>query len=170
MTDPSINDPRWDIELDDAPFRSRAMRIAAHAGAKELGAALFEIDPGGAVAPYHVHHGNEELLLVLSGTPRLRTPDGIRTLQPGAIVAFPRGAEGAHRVSNGSEEPVRLLIFSTMNFPDVAEHLDTGTQLALAGPREARAFPAGSDIPPIESVVLAMQAAAEREQDGPPAG
>jgi uncharacterized cupin superfamily protein len=40
------------------------------------------------VAPYHIHNGNEGLLLVLSGTPQLRTPDGVRTLEAGAMVAF----------------------------------------------------------------------------------
>ena len=65
-------------------------------------AAAAQVQPliGGAISPYHAHHGNEELLLVVSGTPGLRTPDGVRTLEPGTVVAFPRGAAGAHRVFN----------------------------------------------------------------------
>jgi len=57
---------------------------------------------------------------VLAGTPRLRTPDGVRTLQPGAVVCFPRGERDAHRVSNAGDDRARVLIFSTMNFPEVA--------------------------------------------------
>ncbi|MDX6719929.1 MAG: hypothetical protein QOJ63_2183, partial [Solirubrobacteraceae bacterium] len=131
---------------------------------------LFEIDPGGTIAPYHVHHGNEELLLVLSGTPELRTPDGARELPPGAAVAFPRGPAGAHSVTNRSGAPVRLLIVSTMNYPEIAEHLDTGTWLAVLGPHEGKAFPAGSDIPFMESVVQAIRAAPGHAAEDQPGG
>ncbi len=139
------------------------MRLGHRAGATDLGVSLFEMDPGGAVSPYHAHHGNEELLLVLSGRPLLRTPDGSRRLEAGDTVSFPRGVEGAHRVSNPGEQPARVLIFSTMNFPEVAEHMDTGTLLAMTGPAEGKSFPAGSDVPFAESVVRAMQAATEHE-------
>jgi len=163
VTDPNVHRPEWDHELEDPPFRSRAMRLGPRSGASELGVSLFEIDPGGAIAPYHIHHGNEELALVLSGTPQLRTPGGMRTLEAGAIVAFPRGPAGAHRIANHSTEPVRLLIFSTMNFPDVAEHLDTGAWLAVTGPTDGKVFPAGADAPIMDSVVQAMRAATEHE-------
>lgn len=126
------------------------------------------MDPGGAVSPYHAHHANEELLLVLTGRPRLRTPDGTRRLGAGDVVAFPRGHAGAHRVSNPGEEPARVLIFSTMNFPEVAEHLDTGTLLAMTAPAEGKAFPAGTDVPFLESVMRAMRAADEHEGAGEP--
>jgi len=158
VSDPNAFEPEWDIELGDAPFRARAMRLGAHAGAQELGATLYEIDPGGTNAPYHAHHGNEEFLLVLSGTLELRTPDGTRELIAGATVAFPRGPAGAHGVANRSDGPARVLIVSTMHYPDVAEHLDTGTVLAVTGPREGKMFPAGTDIPIIEALVLAIEA------------
>lgn len=160
--DPNINRPEWDREIPEPPVRLRAMHVAARAGADELGATIFEIDPGGAVSPYHLHHGNEELLIVLSGTPQLRTPDGVRELEAGAVVAFPRGPDGAHQVANaaGATEPARLLIVSTMNFPDVAEHLDGGTYLAVTGPREAKVFPADSEITLMESRMRGMEAGA----------
>jgi uncharacterized cupin superfamily protein len=165
--DPNINRPQWDLEISEPPFHSRAMRVGNRAGSDELGATLYEIDPGGAVSPYHVHHGNEELLIVLAGNPQLRTPDGVRELEPGAAVAFPRGPAGAHRVANaaGATAPARLLIVSTMRYPEVAEHPDTGTWLAAIGPREGKAFPAGSEIALMESVVRAMEAAAAHRPD-----
>ena len=163
--DPNVNEPEWDNELLEEPFGVRAMRIGRRAGARELGATLYEIEPGGAISPYHVHHGNEELLLVLAGRPRLRTPDGVRDLEPGAVVAFPRGAAGAHRVTNptAAAERARVVLLSTMHFPDVAEHLDTGTVLAVSGSREGQAFPADSAIAPMDAVERAMRAAADNE-------
>ncbi len=162
MADPNIHAPAWDRDMADPPFRSRGMTVARHAGSEELGATLYEIDPGGAISPYHVHHGNEELLIVLSGRPDLRGPEGERTLEPGAVVAFPRGPRGAHRVTNGGDEPTRLIIVSTMRFPEVAEHPDTGTALAMTGPGEGKSFPGGTDVPFMETVMWAMQVASER--------
>jgi uncharacterized cupin superfamily protein len=108
---------------------------------------LYELAPHAAVAPYHVHHANEELMVVLSGRPRLRTPEGERELEPGAVVAFPRGPDGAHQVTNPGDEPVRVLLVSTMNFPDIAEYPDTGALLAMTAPGAGRAFPGDGERP-----------------------
>jgi uncharacterized cupin superfamily protein len=106
VTDPNVNRPEWEHERRDLPFRRRVTGPGSRSGASEIGVSLYEIDPGGAIAPYHIHHGNEELLLVLSGTPQLRTPDdGVRTLEASALVAFPRGPAGVHRIANHSPEP-----------------------------------------------------------------
>jgi len=166
LGDANINEPEWDRDFADEPFRSRGMLLGPRAGAEELGATLYELDPGGAISPYHVHYGNEEMLLVLSGTPELRTPEGARRLQPGAVVAFRRGPEGAHRVSNPGEEPARIIMISTMRFPEVAEHPDTGTVLSMTGPAEGKSFPEGTDLPFMDTVMAAMQAAKERGPGG----
>ena len=60
----------------------RAVRLAQHAGAS-LAANLCELEQGAVVSPLHSHHGNEELLFVLAGTPTLRRgPEDERTLAP----------------------------------------------------------------------------------------
>jgi uncharacterized cupin superfamily protein len=135
-----FNPPAWERDLGPA----RGTRLGPQIGARDLGCALYELDPGGQAAPYHVHHGNEELLIVLEGELELRTPDGVRTVVRGAVVAFPCGAEGAHRLRNVSGEPARYLLVSTMRFPEVAEQLDTGTVLAMKSPGDGWAFPPGS--------------------------
>jgi uncharacterized cupin superfamily protein len=65
-------------------------------------------------------------------------------MKKGAMVAFPAGPEGAHRLRNVSESRARYLLVSTMRFPDVAEQLDTGTILAMKSPADGWAFPSGS--------------------------
>ena len=142
MSDPNVFESDWEQDLGAV----RGTRVGAAAGAEQLGAAVFELDPGAQAAPYHVHHANEELLIVLSGTPELRTPDGKRLLEPGAVVAFPTGASGAHRLRNTSDEPCRYVIVSTMRYPDIAEHVDTGTLLAMKDPRGGKSVPAGTDV------------------------
>jgi uncharacterized cupin superfamily protein len=144
----------WERNIGGA----RGIRVGAAAGARELGCTLYELDPGGQAAPYHMHHGNEELLIVLDGVLDLRTPDGTREVTKGAVVAFPAGGAGAHRVRNAADTPARYLIVSTMRFPEVAEQLDTGTVLALKGPGDGWAFPPGSEGDYIALTMEALQA------------
>jgi uncharacterized cupin superfamily protein len=154
MSDPNVFSDEWQHEMGAV----RGTLVGAAAGARKLGATVIELAPGGQAAPYHLHHGNEELLIVLSGTPELRTPAGVRTLEPGAVVAFVAGAEGAHRVRNASEQPCRYVMISTMRFPDIAEHLDTGATLAIRESGGGKVFPAGSEREVMEAVQAALDA------------
>jgi uncharacterized cupin superfamily protein len=129
----NVFDPEWQFR-GKKPFLSRVARVGAQAGAERLGASLYEIEPGGRVSPLHVHHANEELIVVLSGQPTLRTVDGSRELEPGEVVACPVGRRWAHTLQNASNEPVRVLIVSTMIYPEVAEHLDSDKVLVLTSP------------------------------------
>jgi uncharacterized cupin superfamily protein len=96
-----------------------------------LAVALWELDPGEKVE-YHFHHGNEETIIVLRGRPTLRTPEGERELDEGEVVHFPRGAEGAHGVSNCSEKPVRYLMAAAHGSPEVIGYPDKGTLVVMA--------------------------------------
>jgi uncharacterized cupin superfamily protein len=124
---PNIFEPHFDAERDDDPYRWRRARLGRQAGMRELGASLFEVPPGAATFPLHIHHHNEEAIVVVSGRPTLRTLDGERTLEPGDVVACPAGRDGAHRLDNRTDEPVRVLVISTMLAPEVNEFPDEGT-------------------------------------------
>jgi uncharacterized cupin superfamily protein len=126
---PNIENPEWEAELPGL----RGVRVGAAAGAEKLGATLYEVDPGGRVSPLHIHHGNEELLFVVSGRPTLRTPDAERELEPGEVVAFLSGRRGAHQILNHSDASARVLIVSTKNYPEVVEHPDSNKVVAITG-------------------------------------
>jgi len=140
--DANVFAPEWDVEMPD--LGRRAMRLGARAGSNELGASLYEIDPGGAVSPLHIHYGNAELLVVLSGRPQLHTTAGARELEPGAVVAFPRGPAGAHRIANAGPDPARVLVVSTMHRPEVTELVSTGTLMVSASGDMRKLFTADS--------------------------
>ena len=91
---------------------------------------LYELSPGNSICPYHWHAANEELLIVLGGTPMLRTPDGERDLDEGEVVAFPIGERGAHKVTNCADRPVRVLMASELNAPEVAVYPDSEKVMA----------------------------------------
>lgn len=87
---------------------------------------LWEVGPGEAAYPYHYHLGEEELVLVLDGAPSLRTPAGWRELEPGELVSFLRGEQGAHQLVNRTATTVRFLAFSTQGDPDLVVYPDSG--------------------------------------------
>jgi uncharacterized cupin superfamily protein len=100
--------------------------VGARLGAELLGGSLYELDPGARLWPYHLHHANEEWLIVVRGQPTLRTPEGERELGEGDVVVFPRGPAGAHQVSNRTDAPVRVLMLSSVNSPEIVEYPDSG--------------------------------------------
>ena len=124
----NVFEPDWDAERDEPPFRWRRARLGRQAGARDLGASLFELPPGAATFPLHAHYNNEEMIVVLAGRPSLTSADGeVRQLLPGELVACPAGREGAHRLDNHTDEPVRVLLVSTMRAPEINEMFEDGT-------------------------------------------
>jgi uncharacterized cupin superfamily protein len=140
LSRPNVDNPDWDAQQDEGPFRWKRARVGKQAGAQELGASVFEVPPGGSTFPLHVHYANEELLVVLAGTPTLRTIEGERMLEEGEVVACLTGRAGAHRIDNRTDDPARVLIVSTMVAPEVVEHIDSEKVYA-------RNYPPGADRP-----------------------
>jgi uncharacterized cupin superfamily protein len=111
---------------DPDGFRALSDRMGPRVGAERTGATLYELPPGQALCPYHYEHGEEEWLLVLSGAPSVRTPDGVERLAQHDLVFFPVGPEGAHQVRNDSGGPARVLMWSTVVYPAVTVYPDSG--------------------------------------------
>jgi uncharacterized cupin superfamily protein len=99
---------------------------------RTLGMSVIELLPRQTQCPYHFHHGNEELLLVLRGTPTLRTPEGEQELAPGDAVHFPNGPEGAHQVINRTGEPARYVIVDAKVSPEIVQYPDSGKIAAMS--------------------------------------
>jgi uncharacterized cupin superfamily protein len=111
----NLSSPEFVYEDGDPEgFRAGMFRFGKLLGASLLGASVYELPPGQAVCPYHYEYGEEEWLLVLSGTPSIRHPDGTEVLAPWDVVCFPPGAEGAHQVRNDGPEPARVLMVSNV--------------------------------------------------------
>ena len=123
---PNIRRPEFEQGERPEGFRSRRARIGYELGTELIGASLWELPPGEAAYPYHFHYSDEELVIVLSGRPSLRTPEGIRELEEGEVLAFPLGEDGAHQILNRSEGPVTFLAISSSGRPDVVVYPDSG--------------------------------------------
>jgi uncharacterized cupin superfamily protein len=112
-------------ESDPPGFRAQSAQLGPMLGAARLGMTVYELPPGQAICPYHFHWGDEEWLIVVAGTPTLRTPEGETTLEAGDVVCFPVGPAGAHRVDNAGDETVRVALFSNRHEFGIIEYPDS---------------------------------------------
>jgi uncharacterized cupin superfamily protein len=120
----------FDIELarddDDPPgYSPTYARIGPLIGAEQLGLSVYELPPGHSVCPYHYECGYDEWLVVLTGRPTLRTPEGEQELEPWDCAFFPDGEDGAHKVTNNTDEPARIGIWSNKGDPGVSFYPDS---------------------------------------------
>jgi uncharacterized cupin superfamily protein len=109
-----------------AGYRIGTARIGPAIGSRRMSATVYELPPGESTWPYHYEYGCEEWLLVLAGHPTLRHPGGEDELEPGDVVCFPDGPEGAHKVTNATNETAHVMILSTSGRPAVAIYPDSG--------------------------------------------
>jgi uncharacterized cupin superfamily protein len=110
---------------DPAGYETPFVRVGPIVGGRALGATVYVLNEGQSVCPYHYEHGNEEWLLVLEGRPTVRHPAGEDELEPGDVVCFPEGPEGAHKTTNHRREAARVVIFSTQIDPAVVVYPDS---------------------------------------------
>jgi len=122
----NLHGDEWDRVEERPGWRSKDGWVGAKLGAELLGGSLYELEPGDRLYPYHLHHANEEWLIVVCGKPTLRSHDGEQDLIEGDVVCFRRGSEGAHQVSNRTDAPIRVLMLSSMQSPDLVEYPDSG--------------------------------------------
>ena len=133
----NLDDAEINYDDDDPDgYHVGYVRVGPHIGAAMLGASVYELPAGQSICPYHYEYGNEEWLLVVDGTPTLRHPEGEDELRCGDVVCFPVGPDGAHKVTNHSDEQARVVIFSTKSDPSVAVYPDSD---------KIGVFPGGSD-------------------------
>ncbi len=111
---------------DDRGVFAFEKRTVVPKAPNQLQVAFMEIPPGRSAFPYHWHEGVTEAYVILSGTGRVRTADGERTLTAGDVIAFPPGPAGAHRMTNTGEVPLRYVDIDSTADPDVYHYPDSG--------------------------------------------
>jgi len=116
-----------DFEYDDddpAGYRAGMARVGQSVGGREIKVKLFELPAGESLCPYHYEYV-EEWLIVLEGAIMVRVPDGEEQVERGGLMCFPAGPSGAHKLSNPTEQPARVLMFSSSREPSVAVYPDS---------------------------------------------
>ena len=134
------NDANYEAN-DDGPFKESYFPISDLIGAKKLGYSTMILEPGFKACPFHNHHVNEEMFLVLSGSGTLRFGEQKYEISKDDIIACPPGgSEFAHQIINTGNEPLKVLCVSTNEPVDICEYPDSNKTLSMAGIPGKRSF------------------------------
>jgi uncharacterized cupin superfamily protein len=110
-------------------------------GGQTWTANVHELAPGEVTAGYHYEWCREAWALVVAGTPVLRHADGEVLLSAGDICCFPQGPSGARQLRNDTDEPARVMMFSTAtDRPMSAFYPDESAVIIQAGEGERWLF------------------------------
>lgn len=107
-------------------------------GAKLLGYGLCVVPPGKRAWPFHNHHLNEEMCMILDGTGTLRFGDREYPVRAGDVIAMPPGGrEVAHQIINTGDRELRYLAVSTRIPNEIVEYPDSSKVSIYANPGAA---------------------------------
>jgi len=135
----NLDDVVFDDVEDNGYYTSSRGQISDHIGARQLGYNLTVLPPGKAQCPFHSHHGEEEMFLILEGTGELRFGTQRYALRAHDVIACPTGgAEVAHQIINTGTTTMRYLALSNLVELEACEYPDSGKVLVVAGRRGER--------------------------------
>jgi uncharacterized cupin superfamily protein len=121
------------INLDELEFETHGKAqfgesyavIGEKIGAKKLGYSLSVVPPGKRVCPFHNHHVNEEMFLIIEGEGTLRFGDKEFPLRKHDVIACPPGnRDVAHQIINTSNADIKYFCLSTMEPGEIVEYPD----------------------------------------------
>ncbi len=113
-------------KIDNYRLFTVSPRLFSIAKSKNLVFDLRLLNPGQYSFPYHFHRNAEELMMIISGSMTLRTPDKFEIVTKGDIVFIEMGEKGAHQFYNHADEPCTYLDIRTLLTLDVVEYPDSG--------------------------------------------
>jgi uncharacterized cupin superfamily protein len=111
-------------------YDSQGARLAKGTAARKLGASIDTLAPGKRGCPYHLHHAQEEMFVILEGHGTLRVAGEMLPIKAGDVIFIPAGPEYPHHILNSSGAPLKYLAISTMEQPEICEYPDSGKYLA----------------------------------------
>jgi uncharacterized cupin superfamily protein len=116
--------------LREPLYDSNVARLARGTAAQKLGASFDVLAPGKRSCPYHLHHAQEEMFVILEGGGTLRVAGEMLPIKAGDVIFIPPGPDYPHQIINTSDAPLRYLSVSTMEQPEICEYPDSGKYLA----------------------------------------
>ena len=112
-------------------YDSMCAGLSDGTAARGLGIAVDVVPPGARSCPYHFHHAQEEMFIVLDGHGSLRVAGELLPIGPGDVIMIPPGPDYPHQILNTSDAPLKYLSISTQERPEVCEYPDSGKLAAF---------------------------------------
>jgi uncharacterized cupin superfamily protein len=113
-------------------YESFFWSMSGGTAAKKMGISVDIVPPGKRACPYHLHHAQEEMFIVLEGSGTLRVAGELLPISSGDVVVIPAGPEYPHHIINTSDAPLKYLSLSTQERPELCEYPDSGKSHAYA--------------------------------------
>jgi uncharacterized cupin superfamily protein len=127
-------------------YDTRCARVSAGTAATRLGAGIDILAPGMRGCPYHFHHAQEEMFVILAGEGTLRVAGELLPVRAGDVICIPPGPDYPHQLINTSAAPLKYLSISTQERPEVCEYPDSGKFGVFHGERFRAIGRAGQDL------------------------
>jgi uncharacterized cupin superfamily protein len=130
--------PEMDLEhSSEGGMQSDDVLVGAALQLTQLGCVYTEVAPGETSCPYHVHHAEDEMLVILSGEGDYRFGGTIYKVKGGDVLGAPMGdASYAHQLINTGTETLKYLVISSKADVDVCEYPDSGKFQVMSRPVE----------------------------------
>jgi len=125
-------------------FKNSAVS-SPHATEGKLYVTFYTLMPGKTNYPYHYHSSMEEVYYIISGTGTLKTPEGEKAVAEGDVIVFPSNANGAHQLTNTSDEPLMYLDIDTVSAAEVVFFPDKG-DFRIITPTAHKNFPLDAEV------------------------
>lgn len=133
LQEPIINLAELELEhwQEGTFFESHDASFGAQLGLKDLGIGYGEVPPGKSGCPFHNHHIEEELFVILSGEGEYRFGPNRYPVKAGDVLGAPAGGpETAHNLINTGTVPLKYLSISANAKAEIVEYPDSGKFLA----------------------------------------
>ena len=124
-----------DIE-ENGYYTSKRAQFSDRIGEKRLGYNLTVLPPGKAQCPFHNHHGEEEMFLILDGEGELRFGSQRYPIRKNDVIACPTGGQDvAHQIINTGTTTMRYLALSNVVEIETCEYPDSRKIMVGVGRR-----------------------------------
>jgi uncharacterized cupin superfamily protein len=122
----NLDEVAFDDVEENGIYTSSRGQISDHIGARKLGYNLTVLPPGKVQCPFHGHHGEEEMFLIIEGEGELRFGDQRYPIRRHDVIACPPGGpDVAHQIINTGKATMRYLALSTRVDIESCEYPDS---------------------------------------------
>jgi uncharacterized cupin superfamily protein len=121
----NFNDVPMERERREPLYDTDCARLARGTAARKLGASIDTVAAGMRSCPYHFHHAQEEMFVILEGqgTLRVRRRDARAPRRRHRV--HPSGTRVSASDRQHSDAPLKYLSISTRDMPEVVEYPDS---------------------------------------------
>nr|WP_316653513.1 cupin domain-containing protein [uncultured Gellertiella sp.] len=124
-----------DLELEHwsqgSFYEGKDASLGRRLGLTRLGISYSEVPPGKSGCPFHNHHVEDELFVIIEGQGTYRIGDRKIPVSTGHVLGAPAGGpDTAHQLINTGSGPLRYLSISSKAATEICEYPDSGKFLA----------------------------------------